>query len=77
MRSTAPDDRIDLHGIGCTGRCEQGEYDCDCNARPVSAWRDMWDAELRHPWLLAVYALALVIAIAASAAWPLPWWGVQ
>ena len=33
----------------------------------------MWDAERQHPWLLLVYAVAFVAAIAASAFWPMGW----
>lgn len=66
---------IDVIHVGCDGACEQGIYDCDCDARPVSTWRDVWEAEIAHPWLAALYALVLAVSIAAAWLWPQPWWG--
>lgn len=59
--------------IGCSGACEGGRAVCDCGARPAASWREIFDTELSHPWWLAVYAAALVGAIAASAVWPWGW----
>lgn len=35
----------------------------------------MWDLEADHPWLLALYAAAIVASVAASALVPEGWFG--
>lgn len=52
---------IATHFPGCT--CKQGR-------RPPCHCAGMWSVEQASPWLLAVYAVALVGAIVASIFWP-------
>lgn len=46
---------------GCTGNCNQGRQ-CDCVPQ-------MWDEERESPWLLGLYAVAVVAVIVT-----MPWW---
>jgi hypothetical protein len=57
----------------CCGGCNsnQGRLACTCGGAALDEAEDMWGPERTNPWLLALYAAALVLSIAASTLWPL------
>lgn len=54
----------------CRGCCSQGR-NCTCSSDMVD---EIESVEASHPWLLLLYAVAIVGSIALSSLFP---WGVQ